>query len=368
MRCRALRQVAPQEHLCTRRCGSCARARAQTETQTETQAHERPYNDPNSVKHMPGPTDTIPNYYDLMGVAETATADEIKRAYRKLARKYHPDVSKEADATERFKQLGEAYEVLKDPAKRTTYDDVRKNPQPRPGQFRRAQGAGGFNADMGPDMDGGPDFSDFYRRIFDHEMNAEEPPFGFTGRRSNPRGADVHARLALTLEEAFAGTEQSVALRNAQDGSTKTLKVRIPAGVTQQQEIRLKGQGGPGAPPGNLYIQIEIAPHPLFILDGHDILLKVALTPWEAALGHRIRVPTLGGHVEVNVPAGQKSAARMRLKGRGLPAQANSSLGDQYLIFRIEVPPPQNDKERDLYAELAKLPHSSVRADLEAWR
>ena len=316
---------------------------------------------------MPGPSDSIPNYYDLMGVAETATADEIRRAYRKLARKYHPDVSKETDATERFKQLGEAYEVLKDASKRATYDDLRKNPQPRPGSFRRSQGNQGFSSGMGPDQGGAPDFSEFYRRIFEQELHGDEPPFGFT-RAQDLRGADVHAALALTLEEAFAGTEQSIMLRNAGSDSTRTLKVRIPAGVTQQQEVRLKGQGGPGTPPGNLYIRIEIAPHPLFILDGRDILLKVPLAPWEAALGHRIRVPTLAGHVEVNVPAGQKSGARMRLKGRGMPAQANSSLGDQYLIFHIEIPPPQDEQERELYTALANLPHASVRADLEAWR
>ena len=159
-----------------------------------------------------------------------------------------------------------------------------------------------------------------------------------------------------------------MSLRNAQNGSTRTLKVRIPAGVTQSQVIRLKEQGAPGAPPGHLYIEIDIAPHPLFILDGRDILLKVPLAPWEAALGHRIRVPTLAGSVDVNVPAGQKSGARMRLKGRGMPAQGDLGVGDQYLVFRIEAPVPQDDEERALYAELAKISRPSLRADLEAWR
>ena len=315
--------------------------------------------------HMPGPADSIPNYYELMGVAETASADEIKRAYRKLARKFHPDVSKEADATERFKQLGEAYEVLKDPEKRATFDDIRRNPQPSARQFRRAPGAPGFGAGTG-DQQG---FSEFFTHMFGQGMDDDgASPFDHTSRRTSARGADVHARLALTLEEAFSGTEQSVSLRNAQNGSTKTLKVRIPAGVTQSQVIRLKEQGAPGAPPGHLYIEIDVAPHPLFILDGRDILLKVPLAPWEAALGHRIRVPTLAGSVDVNVPAGQKSGARMRLKGRGMPAQGDLGVGDQYLVFRIEAPVPQDDEERALYAALAKISRPSLRADLEAWR
>ena len=318
-----------------------------------------------SSTSMPERVDAIPNYYDLMGLGETASADEIKRAYRKLARKYHPDVSKEADATERFKQLGEAYEVLKDAEKRTAYDELRRNPNPRAGQFRRPAGAASGYSQYAGD---GQDFSEFFKQMFGDDMRDAASAFDRPAGRSRGRGADVRARLALTLEEAFAGTEQVLSLQDAAGGSVKTLKVRIPAGVTQHQEIRLKEQGAPGMPPGHLYIQIDIAPHPLFVLDERDILLKVPLAPWEAALGERIRVPTLGGSVEVTVPPGQKSGARMRLKGRGLPAQGDFSAGDQFLIFRIEVPVPQDDKERALYAELAKLPHASLRADIEAWR
>lgn len=320
--------------------------------------------------------DSIPDYYAVLGVAPGASADEIKRAYRKLARKYHPDVSKEDDATEKFKTLGEAYEVLRDPEKKAVYDDVRANPQRR-AAHGRTQGGARAQAGPGGDWDDadfrgftGADarsFGSFFEEMFGDGARA--------GRAGGARmqGQDVHASLALTLEEAYAGTTQTLTLRSprspfAAAQPDRTLRVRIPAGVTQGQEIRLKGQGGPGDPPGHLFVRIDIAPHPLFVLDGNDVLLTVPLTPWEAVLGARIRVPTLGGSVDVNVPAGQNTGARLRLRGRGMPGQRGEAAGDQYLVFRIDVPAPQGDEARALYEQLAKLPHASVRQRLEDWR
>lgn len=328
---------------------------------------------------MANPGDTIPDYYAVLGVAPAATADEIKRAYRKLARKYHPDVSKETDATEKFKQLGEAYEVLGEPEKRAVYDDMRANPRrahARPGGPRRASaGAGadwheyegqGFGGDA-------PDFSSFFEQMFGEGRTRGTGPGGAGPGAQARRGQDVHARLALTLEEAFAGTTQTLTLRTSASpfgapAPDRTLRVRIPAGVTDGQEIRLKGQGGAGDPPGHLFVRIDIAPHPLFALDGNDVLLTVPLAPWEAVLGARVRVPTLGGSVDVNVPAGQANGARLRLRGRGMPAQGERPAGDQYLVFRIDVPTPVSDEARALYAQLAALPHASVRRDLEGGR
>ena len=314
---------------------------------------------------------TVPSdfkdYYATLGVAPSATAEEIKRAYRKLARKYHPDVSKEADATERFKVLGEAYEVLQDPQKRGEYDrfDERRN---RPAGASR-QGAG-RDTDFGEDD--ATDFSAIFENIFGGAARGE---FGGRGpqARDRGRGDDIHASLALTLEEAYAGATQTVEVRRAPtpfDRSpppSRTLRVKIPAGVVDGQEIRLKGQGSAGhggAPAGHLYVQIRIAPHPRFVLEGRDVLLRVPLLPWEAALGARIRVATLGGAVDVNVPAGQNDGSRLRLKGRGMPANPqHAETGDQYLLFHVVVPVPADDVERELYSRLAALPHANPRLE-----
>lgn len=330
---------------------------------------------------MAQPGDTIPDYYAVLGVAPAATADEIKRAYRKLARKFHPDVSKEADATEKFKQLGEAYEVLSEPEKKAVYDDLRAHPQRA--HARRA-GARGQGAASGADWQaydtggfgGGDarDFSSFFEQMFGDPSSFHDPANGGRSGSGRARGAprrgqDVHARLALTLEEAFAGTTQTLSLRTAAtplaNATDRTLRVRIPAGVTDGQEIRLKDQGGAGTPPGHLFVRIDVAPHPLFVLDGHDVLLTVPLAPWEAVLGARIRVPTLGGSVDVNVPPGQQAGARLRLRGRGMPAQGERAAGDQYLVFRVDVPAPASEEARALYAQLAALPHPSLRTALE---
>jgi curved DNA-binding protein len=327
------------------------------------------------------------DYYATLGVAATATADEVKRAYRKAARRYHPDVSKEKDAEARFKEVGEAYEVLSDPEKRARYDRLRAGGGRDAGGGWQFHGGPGAHADAGTNADPAA-FSDFFRSIFGdghaygrghahgrghaygggHAFDA----FGDAARHGGSRrGGDLRYRLALTLEEAFAGTTQTIRyeLPDAASGQLreKSLRVTVPPGVAHGDEIRLQGQGLPaagGRPAGHLYVQIEVAPHPRYALEGRDVHLAVPITPWEAALGGRIRVPTLGGPVDVRVPDATRDAPVLRLKGRGLPAHGRHAAGDQYLHFQIVVPKPRSARERELYAALAALPHDDVRAGL----
>lgn len=286
------------------------------------------------------------DYYATLGVAEDAPVDEIKRAYRKLARRYHPDVSDEQDAEARFKEIGEAWEVLGDAEKRATYDNVRKFGHPggdAGADYGRGFG-GGFREGAGDH--GGADFSDFFRDMFG------------SGGGFAPGGQDLHVRLPITLEESYAGCEQTLPLSipevDAQGRLTRKqrhLRVKIPAGVTDGQQIRLKGQGGSGDRPGDLFVEIQLVPHPRYAVDGRDLTLRLPLAPWEAALGAQIEVETLGGRVKVKVPAGSSSGQRLRLRGRGLPG---SPSGDQYLDFEIVVPKQLSAKERELFEALAK--------------
>lgn len=326
------------------------------------------------------------DYYATLGIKPEATADEVKRAYRKAARKYHPDVSKEKNAEARFKEVGEAYEVLSDAEKRAHYDRLRASGDPMPGVGDGFGGPGdGWQFHGGGYTQVDPAaFSDFFRSIFGAGggPGGGDQGHGATGRgrsrhrddhQSHVAGFDLRYRLALTLEEAFAGTTQSIQFEVPDADPTsagsrrKTLRVSVPPGVGHGDEIRLKGQGGGGfhgAPAGHLYVQIEIAPHPRFALDGRDIHLTVPITPWEAALGARIRVPTLAGPVDVRVPEATGESGQLRLKGRGLPAHGRHAVGDQYLHFHIVVPKPRDTRERDLYSQLAALPHDDVRASL----
>lgn len=320
------------------------------------------------------------DYYGVMGVQPEASAEEIKRAYRRLARKYHPDVSKEPDAEARFKELGEAYEVLKDPVRREQYDRLRK------GDFGGGFGGHGWRAGddfrpppgWPPGGNGGWSFGD--RNDFEFDSSGGfseffETLFGGAQRRRPHRGADVRARIEIDLETAFSGGVRRIRLdrpERAPDGSirqqTRTLEVRIPPGMTEGRQIRLAGKGDPGpgqAPAGDLYLEVHIAPHRLFELDGKDVYLTVPIAPWEAALGARITVPTLGGPVELTVPAGAVSGQRLRLKGRGLPGKPP---GDQYATLKIVVPPRIDDEQRRLYQRLGEISRFDPRADLEIKR
>jgi curved DNA-binding protein len=295
------------------------------------------------------------DYYTVLGVGRDAKADEIKRAYRRLARKYHPDVSKEKDAEERFKEVQEAYEVLKDPEKRAAYDQLGRDY--RPGQdFRPPPDWGSGFEFSGPGAAGG--FSDFFEQLF-----GSASPFG--GRRGathfDVRGEDHHAQIDLSLEQAHAGGTHTLSLRHPEmrpDGrvelGTRQLKIRIPAGVADGQVIRLAGQGAPGVGRGghgDLYLKVALLPHPLFAVDGRDVSLTLPVAPWEAALGAAVRVPTLGGSVELRVPAGSRAGQKLRLKGRGLPG---SPPGDQYVILQIVLPPADTPAARELFERMRR--------------
>lgn len=301
------------------------------------------------------------DYYQILGIDRKATQDDVKKAYRKLARKYHPDVSKEPNAEEKFKEVGEAYEVLKDSEKRAAYDQLGtyrtgQEFRPPPGweqQFSQARGGSGEYATH--------DYSDFFAELIGmgkrgaHRRTA--PSFAMTGQ-------DYEVTVHLKLEEAFRGTETNlelVAPEYTEEGTVrrvpKTIKVRIPKGVTDGQKLRVPGKGGKGingGPNGDLYLNIALHPHPLFKASESDLYLEVPVTPWEAALGASIEVPTLDGSVRLKVPASAKAGQKLRLSGKGLPKPGGGH-GDFYAVLQIASPTVLNAREKDLFEELAKV-------------
>ncbi len=297
------------------------------------------------------------DYYKIMGLPRDASQEDIKRAYRKLARKYHPDVSKEANAEERFKELGEAYEVLRDPEKRAAYDQLGSQWQsgqefrPPPGWEQGFEFRGGGYTEAGAEH-----FSDFFESLFGGG-------FRTTGQRRGgfaARGEDIHARLRIRLEDSYHGATRTLNLQvpeHRPDGRiemrTRTLNVRIPRGVTEGQRIRLSGQGGPGiggGANGDLYLEVEFEPHPLYRVEGRDIYIDLPVAPWEAALGATIKAPTPGGAVDLKIPPGSQTGRKLRLKGRGLPG---TPPGDEYVVLRIVTPPADTEEARKLYREMA---------------
>ena len=301
------------------------------------------------------------DYYQVMGVPRTASQDEIKRAYRKLARKYHPDVSKEKDAEEKFKELQEAHEVLKDPEKRAAYDQL--GPDWRPGQdFRPPPDWGkGFEFSREAAGEGPAEFSDFFSELFGSRSPfGAAPGAGRTHRGFSAAGHDHVARIEIDLEDAFRGGTRTIELRAPEltpDGHVlvkpRTLRVSIPAGVTDGQQIRLAGQGSPGlggGPHGDLLLEVGIRPHERFRLEGRDVTLTLPVAPWEAALGETVSVPTLGGPVEMKLPAGARAGQTLRLRGRGLPGHPP---GDQLVLLRI-VLPPDSPRARQLFEQMKR--------------
>jgi curved DNA-binding protein len=281
------------------------------------------------------------DYYKILGVDRKAGDEEIKKAYRKLARKYHPDVSKEANAKEKFQEVSEAYETLRDKEKRAAYDSLGSG-------FRQGQ-------DFRPPPDwfdrfGGGNRSEDLHGVDLGELFESMGLFGRAGRRSRRSfaGEDYEVPVRLTIEEAARGTERTVQL----DGRGFT--ARIPRGATDGQRLRLPGKGGPGTnggAPGDLYLQIALEPHPLYRAHGHDLDLEVPLAPWEAALGAQIEVPTLEGRVQMKVPAGSKAGQKLRLAGRGLPKPGGGA-GDLYAVLTIAVPSTLTEREKELYEAL----------------
>ncbi|MFE1390925.1 DnaJ C-terminal domain-containing protein [Streptomyces albogriseolus] len=297
------------------------------------------------------------DFYEVLGVPRTADRDEIQRAYRTLARKYHPDVNKDPQAEERFKEINEAFSVLSDPEQRARYDrfgeDFRKIPEDW--EERVGAGAGsGFRRTTG----GGPRVR-YSTAGFGEGVDVDDlfgSLFGGAGRMRVP-GADQEAELPLTVEEAYRGGRRTVTL--AGPAGQRRYQVDVPPGTTDGQRIRLAGEGGRGsgddAPAGDLYLRVRIQPHPEFRLDGRDVHVRLPVTPWEAALGATVPVPTpSGATAKVTVPAGSSSGRRLRLRGEGMPGPRGAN-GDLYAELRIMVPPRLSDRERELMEELAAV-------------
>jgi curved DNA-binding protein len=306
------------------------------------------------------------DYYKVMGVARDATEAQIKQAYRKLARKYHPDVSKEKDAEARFKEVGEAYEVLKSPEKRAAYDQLGQNH--RAGEDFRPPP----NWDSGFEFSGaGPGnsaYSDFFDSLFGAQGRSARG-----GRGGVPdRGEDHHAKVLLDLEASLNGGSRAFTLRMPEiDGEgrlaskERTLNIQIPKGILAGQQIRLAGQGARagGATPGDLYIEVEFNPHPIYRVDGRDLSLELPVAPWEAALGATVKTPTPTGMVDLKIPPASHAGSKLRLKGRGIPA---SQPGDFYVVLQIALPAANDDKAKAAYAAFAAALPFNPRASLGA--
>jgi len=308
------------------------------------------------------------DYYKAMGVERGASQDEIKRAYRKLARKYHPDVSKESEAEARFKELGEAYAVLKDPEKRAAYDELGADwqagqdfrPPPDWGTGFEFSGTGFDGADAAA-------YSDFFESLFGRGMGS---PYQTRTRHGfQLRGEDHHAKVLIDLEDAYNGATRAISLRTPElDDSghvttkDRTLNIKIPKGIRQGQRIRLSGQGSPGhggGKAGDLYLEIEFRTHQRYTLDGRDVYLDLPVTPWEAALGATVKVPTPSGPVDLKIPPGTGNGQKLRLKGRGIPG---SPPGDFYVTAAVTLPPANSDAARELYKKMQQdMPYNPRR-------
>jgi len=284
------------------------------------------------------------DYYETLGVKPDSTEAEIRTAYRRLARKFHPDVSKEANAEERFKSINEANEVLGDAQKRAHYDRVRAGGYRSGEEFRpppRGRGGEGGEAEFEFGEGGGAGFSDFFESLFGRSRGG-----GGANPHTVPRAAR-RARLEIDLETAFAGGMRRIEI----DG--RALDVKIPPGIGAGQTIRLGGQGGSGR---DLLLEIGYQPHPRFELDGRDVIYRLPISAWQAALGAQLEVPTLGGSVSLRIPPDSDSGRRMRLRGRGLPGEraGNPAAGDQYVVIEVHAPRAENDRQRAAYLELAE--------------
>jgi curved DNA-binding protein len=311
---------------------------------------------------------TFQDYYQTLGVSRNATQDEIRRAYRKAARKYHPDVNKAKDAEEKFKQANEAYEVLKDPEKRKLYDQLGAEWKagqafrPPPGwedvhfEFRGSPGAEGF------DLGGG--FSDFFEMLFGGRRRGGRGGGATSGRQASwsMPGRDLEAEITTRLEDSYHGATKTITLQGHEVDDqgkvrpvTRTYEVRIPAGVTDGSRVRLAGKGSPGiggGPPGDLYLKIHLEPHPRFRVDAHDLQVEVPVTPWEAALGRTVEVPIMEGTANLRLPPGTQSGQKLRLRGKGLPMR-DGGRGDLFAVVKIVVPKTLSNRERELFTEMA---------------
>lgn len=313
------------------------------------------------------------DYYEILGVARTATQEEIRTAFRKLARKYHPDVNKAAGAEDKFKELNEANEVLSDPEKRAKYDRLGSAWQQGeeftpPNGWGYSGGGGGVNAS---------DFSDFFESLFGGNMGGGGFGGGFRTRGSGRRaprdipGEDQDYRIRIPLEDALRGAERTIGMEVQEMGDDgrvhskrRNFDVKIPKGITAGQKIRLSGQGSPGtgkAPPGDLYLTVEFEPHNRFRVDGRDLNVDLAVAPWEAALGAKISLQTLSGELSISIPPGTTGGQKLRLKGKGIPNPRGED-GDLYAHIRIATPKTLTKAEREAWEELAKVSKFDPRA------
>lgn len=311
------------------------------------------------------------DYYKIMGIGRDATQDEIKRAYHKLARKYHPDVSKEADAEERFKEVGEAYEVLKDPEKRAAYDQLGTNwksgqefrPPPDWSPGFEFHGGGFTGADAAQ-------FSDFFETLFGRGDFGSGFGRG-SYREIHARGEDTYAKVLIDIEDAYHGASRTLTLSQSDYGTNgqlqvkeRSLNVHIPKGVFQGQHIRLSKQGGKGigqGQPGDLYLEVEFKPHPFYHVENKDVYLDLPVAPWEAALGAVIKVPTPSGKVDLKIPAGSAANRKLRLKGRGIPAR---NPGDLFVQLQIVLPPANTDPAKAAYKQFEQAMQFNPRSRL----
>ena len=307
------------------------------------------------------------DYYAILGVSRDASADDIKRAYRKLARKYHPDVSKEKNAEERFKEVGEAYETLKDAEKRAAYDQLGRH---APGEEIRPPPDWGESFGGAPFGPGGSSFED---------TDLGDLFAGLAGRRRQSRtgpvpGRDIEAQVRIPFDQAFRGGEVELGLADVElgdDGSLRRVprrvRVRIPSGVTDGQVLRVPGKGGKGqrgGPDGDLYLDIQVEAHPLFRADGLDLYLDLPLAPWEAVLGTSVEVPTPAGRVNVKIPPGTRARHKLRLAGRGF-ARPDGTKGDLYAVVEIAVPSHVDERQRALWQQLAQAGGFDPRAHFD---
>lgn len=298
------------------------------------------------------------DYYKTLGLERDAKPEEIKRAYRKLARKYHPDVSKEDNAEEQFKQVSEAYEVLRDPEKRTAYDQFGSNwkagqdfrPPPDWNQNSEFHGGGFTSAEAG-------DFSDFFESIFNRgNAHSAQGQSGF-----HAHGEDSHAKITIDIEDAYHGATRTITLKNTEQGADgrpqvkeRSLSVRIPKGVREGQHIRLAKQGGAGigkGKPGDLYLEVEFRKHPYYSVEGEHVYLKLPVAPWEAGLGTQVEVPTPTGAVNLKIPPDSKNGDKLRLRGRGIPAKTP---GDLYVVINIVLPSTKTPEAEKAYKQFQK--------------
>ena len=296
------------------------------------------------------------DYYKLLGVDKNASQKDIKRAYRKMARKYHPDVSSEPEAEDKFKEMGEAYEVLKDTEKRAAYDQLGSNYQAGQSFTPPPDWDNGFEFSGGSSNEKASPYSDFFENLFGQQF-AQEHQQRNSGFQS--QGQDHHAKIFIDLEDSYQGINRSITLRVPEIDlqgrvitKNRTLNVRIPKGVRQGQKIRLSGQGSAGVNntnPGDLYLEIEFNPHSIYSVEVKDVFLELPIAPWEAILGAKVTAPTPAGNIDLTIPPESVSGKRLRIKGRGIPGKTP---GDLYVVLRIALPAAETEQAKDFYKKM----------------